>query len=64
MKIKNNWIFEGLIFGILIFTTNFLIDYFSQEPHIHFWRLLISSLIGGLVFGFIMKVIRKKEKQQ
>ena len=54
---KKKWLIEGLIMGVVIFVFNVFFQLvFKYEIHI----LLVFPfcMIGGLLYGFIMKIIK------
>ena len=61
---KNNWILEGIIFGLIMLIFSSILDLITNEFSFEgFWKKILIWLIGGLVFGLIMKLIRKNKKE-
>jgi len=62
---KKNWVKEGLIFGLVLFFINVFLLY-KSIPQNDFWRfiliMIVFSLLGGLGYGYAMKIIRQKFK--
>ena len=56
---KRNWLIEGLIFGLFMYVFNvILFPLFSSTDEITTKKLLVGIpvwLIGGLVYGLVMK---------
>ena len=64
MKSKHNWILEGLVFGVIMFLFAMILDYFAEGFTFKgIWIKILIWLIGGLAYGFIMKLIRAKQKR-
>jgi len=58
-----NWIKEGLGFGFILFIINLFLLYKSidQQDLLQFILIMfIFSLLGGLGYGYTMKLIQKK----
>ncbi|WP_040757001.1 hypothetical protein [Winogradskyella psychrotolerans] len=62
MSAKINWITEGLIFGIIMLFFSSIIDLISDDfTFDRFWIRILIWLIGGLVYGFLIKLIRSRK---
>ncbi len=65
---KNPWIFEGIAFGLMMFLLNAVIlplfiesFSFSREAMLVY---LVFWVIGGLGYGYTMKLIRARRKKK
>ena len=62
MNTKSNWIAEGLIFGIIMLIFSSIFDLIDGDFTFEgFWKKIIIWLIGGLVFGLVMKFLRSRK---
>ena len=61
MKKRFHWLLEGLIFAIIMFIFSIVIDLVSHNfTWESFPKRIITWLIGGLVYGFVMHLIYKR----
>ncbi|WP_458629248.1 hypothetical protein [Winogradskyella sp. PC D3.3] len=61
MTIKINWITEGLIFGIIMLIFSSILDVITDDfTFDRFWIRILIWLTGGLVYGFLMQLIRRR----
>lgn len=64
MELSKNWIIEGLVFAALLLVINALINLVLGEfTFDQYWKRVVISIIGGLLYGFVMNVIRKNNKR-
>jgi len=60
---KNNWIAEGIVFGIIMLIFSSIVELVTNDLSFDgFWKKILIWIIGGLIFGLIMKYIRKSKK--
>lgn len=58
----NNWILEGIIFGLIMLVFSSLFDVITDDFNLNnLWLKALVWLIGGLLYGFIMKLIKEKQ---
>ena len=61
---KNNWISEGIAFGVIMLIFSSIVELVTDDFSLDgFWKKILIWIIGGLVFGLIMKFIRKNQKK-
>jgi len=61
---KKNWILEGIIFGVIMLIVSSILDLITNKFSFEgFWKRILIWLIGGLVFGLMMKFIRKNKEE-
>ena len=61
---KKKWILEGIIFGVIMLIVSSILDLITNKFSFEgFWKRILIWLIGGLVFGLMMKFIRKNKKE-
>ncbi len=60
---KKQWLKEALAFGMLLFIINFFLLYKSIIKENIFYSIIILlflSALGGIAYGYTMKIIREK----
>lgn len=69
MKIRNmqekeekGWLMEGVVFGVILFFFNLILQILSDEFE---WKnlpvMLILTLLGGLMYGFFKRIFKNKK---
>ena len=62
MNTKLNWAVEGLIFGIIMLVFSSILDLITDDfTFDRFWIKILIWLIGGLVYGLLMKILRDRK---
>ncbi|MBF8149633.1 hypothetical protein ITJ86_06965 [Winogradskyella sp. F6397] len=62
MNTKINWVVEGLIFGIIMLVFSSILDLIADDfTFDRFWIKILIWLIGGLVYGLLMKLLRDRK---
>ncbi|MEQ8908060.1 MAG: hypothetical protein RIC95_02620 [Vicingaceae bacterium] len=60
------WYHEGLAFAVVVYLINvFVLPWYNEEP-LSWKGFLINipaSIIGGLIYGWIMKIFKDRKKK-
>tara|TARA_B100000965_G_scaffold387831_1_gene391660 strand:- start:595 stop:819 length:225 start_codon:yes stop_codon:yes gene_type:complete len=61
------WYHEGLAFAVVVYLINvFVLPWYNNKPFS--WDGLLinipASIIGGLVYGYIMKIFRERQEKK
>ena len=66
-KKRTSWITDGLLWGLFMFTTMTFIIPFCSGKEITIISVLVAIpvwTIGGLIFGYIVKRISRKQRRR